>query len=409
MCGKRGEVMQAPCIRIKMLGEFQVTVNGAVVGDSTRSNQIWNLLQYLVAFRHKVITQEELIDAMWEDGTGDPVGALKNRVYRIRNLFAKTGVPGTRDVIRFSAGAYCWNNDLPCEVDAEQFEALCEKAMQPGLAPKEQIALYRNAVDLYGGDFLPATNFMTWVVPLSRHYHSLYFKSVAQLLALYDQKHDYEAMYEVAHRAVGIDRFEETPHQYILISLMGQGCQQQALAHYNYISELFYREMGVGLSDNLRKLYQQISRTVQTGCTDLDVLREQMKEDPAEITGAFYCEYEVFKSLYRIEARAASRKGASIYLGLLGVANIKRQCDLPKDLLERAMETLHRCITCSLRRGDVFSRCSASQYVLMLSPITYEDGQKVLLRIERNFKKMYHSRKVELINNLQPLLPVSDW
>lgn len=153
MCGKRGEVMQAPCIRIKMLGEFQVTVNGAVVGDSTRSNQIWNLLQYLVAFRHKVITQEELIDAMWEDGTGDPVGALKNRVYRIRNLFAKTGVPGTRDVIRFSAGAYCWNNDLPCEVDAEQFEALCEKAMRPGLAQKEQIALYRNAVDLYGGDF----------------------------------------------------------------------------------------------------------------------------------------------------------------------------------------------------------------------------------------------------------------
>ena len=56
MCGKRGEVMQAPCIRIKMLGEFQVTVNGAVVGDSKRSNQIWNLLQYLVAFRHKVIT-----------------------------------------------------------------------------------------------------------------------------------------------------------------------------------------------------------------------------------------------------------------------------------------------------------------------------------------------------------------
>ena len=33
---------------------------------------------------------------VWEDGTGDPVGALKNRVYRIRNLFAKTGVPGTR-------------------------------------------------------------------------------------------------------------------------------------------------------------------------------------------------------------------------------------------------------------------------------------------------------------------------
>ena len=62
--------MQPLRIHIKMLGEFQVLVNDTVIGDSTRSNQIWNLLQYLVAFRHKVITQEELIDAMWEDGTG---------------------------------------------------------------------------------------------------------------------------------------------------------------------------------------------------------------------------------------------------------------------------------------------------------------------------------------------------
>ena len=401
--------MQPPYIHIKMLGEFQVVVNDTVVGDSARSNQIWNLLQYLVAFRRKVITQEELIDAMWEDGTGDPVGALKNRVYRIRNLFAETGVPGAREVIRFSAGSYCWNNSLPCEVDTEQFEALCEKAAQPGLALEEQITLYRRAVDLYGGDFLPAANFMAWVVPLSRHYHSLYFKSVEQLLALYDKQHDYEEMYEVAHRAVSIDRFEETPHKYMLISLMGQGRQQQALMHYNYISELFYREMGVGLSDNLRELYQQISRTVQTGCTDLDLLREQMKEDPAEINGAFYCEYEVFKDLYRIEARAAGRRGSSIYLGLLGVANVKHQCELPKELLERAMSALHHCITASLRRGDVFSRCSASQYVLMLSPVTYEDGQLVLTRIERNFKKTYHSRKVELVNNLQPLIPVNDW
>ena len=401
--------MQPLRIHIKMLGEFQVVVNDTVIGDSTRSNQIWNLLQYLVAFRHKVITQEELIDAMWEDGTGDPVGALKNRVYRIRNLFEKTGVPGARDVILFSAGSYSWNNSLACEVDTEQFVALCEKAVQPGLTPNEQIALYRQAADLYGGDFLPAANFMAWVVPLSRHYHSLYFKIVAQLLDLYEKQHKYDEMYEVAHRAVSIDRFEETPHKYILISLMGQGRQQQALAHYNYISELFYREMGVGLSDNLRDLYQQISRTVQTGCTDLDVLREQMKEDPAEITGAFYCEYEVFKNLYRIEARAAGRRGSSIYLALLGVTNVKQQCELPKDLLERAMDALHRCITGSLRRGDVFSRCSASQYVLMLTPITYEDGQLVLMRIERNFKKLYHSRKVELVNNLQPLIPINDW
>ena len=73
------------------------------------------------------------------------------------------------------------------------------------------------------------------------------------------------------------------------------------------------------------------------------------------------------------------------------------------------MEILYRCIMDSLRRSDVFSRCSASQYVLMLSPLTYEDGQVVLTRIEKNFKHQCHSRRVTLVRNLQPLIPVDEW
>ena len=90
--GKEGIGLQAPCINISMLGEFRVLLGDKQVNASgTRANQIWGLMQYLVAFRHKKRTQEELMDAMWEEGTGDPAGALKNRVYRIRTAFAKAG------------------------------------------------------------------------------------------------------------------------------------------------------------------------------------------------------------------------------------------------------------------------------------------------------------------------------
>ena len=401
--------MQQPCIRIAMLGEFRVTVGDAVVsGGGARANQIWNLLQYLVAFRHKTLSQEEIIDAMWEEGTGDPASALKNRVYRIRTAFAKAGAPYAKDVIRLSGGVYAWNNDLPCQVDTEIFEDCCARAAEPSLPQAQRIALYRQAVDLYKGDFLPAAYFMSWVVPLSRHYHTLYFKSVQSLLELYEATQDYEAMYEVADSASGIDKFEETPHKYILLSLMGQGKQAQALNYYNYVSDLFYREMGVGLSEELRALYQEIAKTAKTARTDLDVLREDMREDPSSINGAFYCEYEVFINLYRIEARAAGRHGSSTYLGLLGLS-APEGGEPSREALERGMEALYRCIMDSLRRGDVFSRCSASQYVLLLSPITYEDGQVVLTRIEKNFKRIYHSRKVALVRNLQPLIPVDEW
>lgn len=397
--------MQLPCIQVSLLGEFRVSVGGKQVnaGD-TRANQIWGLLQYLIAFRHKKLTQEELIDAMWEEGTGDPAGALKNRVYRIRTAFAKAGAPYAKEVIRLVAGAYSWNNDLPCEIDTEQFEECCARAADTSLATGRRIELYRRAVELYRGDFLPAASFMAWVVPLSQHYHTLYLDSVEALLQLYEEQKDYSAMYEVAVKATAIDRFEEMPHKYLMLSLMGMGKQAQALTYYNQISELFYREMGVGLSQELRGLYQQISQTTQTSCTDLDILREDMREDPSGITGAFYCEYEMFKNLYRIEARSAGRSGSSIYLGLLGLVGMDGE-ELSRDLQDRGMEMLYRCIMDSLRRGDVFSRCSGSQYMLMLSPITFEDGQMVLTRIEKNFKQMYHSRKVRLIRNLQPLIP----
>lgn len=126
--------LQQPCIRIAMLGEFRVTVGDAVVsGGGARANQIWNLLQYLVAFRHKTLSQEEIIDAMWEEGTGDPASALKNRVYRIRTAFAKAGAPYAKDVIRLSGGVYAWNNDLPCQVDTEIFEDCCARAAEPSL------------------------------------------------------------------------------------------------------------------------------------------------------------------------------------------------------------------------------------------------------------------------------------
>lgn len=404
--GKEGIGLQASCINISMLGEFRVLLGDKQVNASgTRANQIWGLMQYLVAFRHKKRTQEELMDAMWEEGTGDPAGALKNRVYRIRTAFAKAGAPFAKEVIRLVNVAYCWNNDLPCEVDTEQFEQYCSRAADTALPVDQRIALYCQAVELYRGDFLPAASFMSWVVPLSRHYHTLYFNAVQTLLDLYDQTKNYVEMYRVANRAVAIDQFEEMPHKYILISLFRLGKQAQALSYYNQISELFYREMGVGLSEEMRTLYQQISQTTQTARTDLDILREDMREDSEGVDGAYYCEYEIFKTVYRIEARSARRNGSSTYLGLLGLVGMDG-AELSHDLLERGMDALHRCIVESLRCGDVFSRCSGSQYVLMLSPITFEDGQMVLTRIEKNFKQLYHSRKVRLIRNLQPLIPI---
>ena len=62
--GKDGFMTKAEnetVFHIEMLGGFKLTVGDKVISDTiSRTHQLWNLLEYLIAFRHKTISQEEL-------------------------------------------------------------------------------------------------------------------------------------------------------------------------------------------------------------------------------------------------------------------------------------------------------------------------------------------------------------
>ena len=58
--------------------------------------------------------------------------------------------------------------------------------------------------------------------------------------------------------------------------------------------------------------------------------------------------------------------------------------------LDSTMKRLLEAINQSLRRGDVVSRYSGAQYVILLPSITYEDGTMVM---ERIIKQYYQSNR----------------
>ena len=150
---------EAELIHISMLGEFRVRSGGQQVSESrNRARLLWNLLEYLVAFRHRDVPQEELIGVLWQDDKIDnPSGALKNLVYRIRTVLSSQGISQAKKMILCRRGAYAWNNSLPTVVDVEEFERLVQKADGEGGRPREQLALYLEALSFYKGDFLPKT------------------------------------------------------------------------------------------------------------------------------------------------------------------------------------------------------------------------------------------------------------
>jgi GGDEF domain-containing protein len=70
------------------------------------------------------------------------------------------------------------------------------------------------------------------------------------------------------------------------------------------------------------------------------------------------------------------------------------------------MDSLFEVIKSSLRRGDVFSRFSVTQFVLMLPTLTYENCEMVMERVIRRYKQAYRAKAAEIVANVQPLSPV---
>lgn len=378
---------QEGVIRISMLGEFRLQSGGQQVCESrNRARLLWNLLEYLVAFRHRDVPQDELIGVLWHDSEIDnPFGALKNLVYRIRMVLSSQGIPQAKKMILCRRGAYSWNNSLPTVVDAEEFERLIQKAEGKDVHPQEQLDLCLKALSCYKGDFLPKSASEEWVIPLSTYYRGLYVKCVEKTAQLLTKVGRYQEIVDIAQQAIVVDQFEEAFHRVLLCALTAMGSYQRAMAHYEHICGLFYRELGVKPSEELQELYQDLVQNTLQAETNLETVKEELQETSLK-QGVFFCEYEVFKNIYQLQARVAERTGQSVFLLLLTACGTDGEPLSPK-ALSSGMDQLQSCLLRSLRRSDVASRCSATQFVVMLSALSAENGLMVQQRIVSRFTK----------------------
>lgn len=371
---------------------------------SVGSKSIWTLLQYLIRHRSRAVTNTELIELLYpEDRSDQPQSALKTLVHRTREKLGQLGYLDGKEILCQRSGGYFWNPDIPIRVDAEGFESLVKGAASLETDPKEQLRLRLEAVALYKGDFLPDLAFDAWVLPVSAYYHYLYADTAALCLESLTEQGQYGSMVSLAQNAVAIEPFEERLYYYLILSLMHTNQIAAAKAQYESMVKRFQSEFGVTPSERLQELYKKLSASRNGVELDLGVIREQMREVERR-SGAFYCEYEFFKDIYRLEVRSAARAGAPIHICLMNVSG-KDQASLSKRVHDNVMKKLSESIQASLRSGDVYSRYSLSQYVILLPNASLENGHAVMERILRKFRQIGSYPQAEITYSLQCLAP----
>ena len=392
-----------PTIYVHTLGGFSIEAGGNVINDSSnQSKKPWALLEYLIIFQKKDISPAELVQVVWPDDPGvNPAGALKTLMFRSRKLLEPLDIPPQKLLIQ-QRGTYAWTREFTTVLDIDEFEAICTRVLNESLPEEEALSLCLTGIKLYRGDFLPKAEYESWVIPISTYYHTLYQKLIHYTINLLTAREAFTQITSLCQTAISIEPFDEEFRYHLVYSLYRDGLIHQALEEYNNTLDLFYNKFSISPSDHFKDLYKIIRDDEQGICLNLDHIQRLLSEEC--FGGAFYCEYPVFRDLFQLERRAIDRTGDSIYLCMLTVTGLNGKV-FKTTILNKAMEHLEAAIRGSLRRSDVFTRYSISQYLILLPTITSEMAEMVLKRIITNFRKVYNRKDVTVKFCLQPLKP----
>lgn len=392
-------------VQVQMFGRFTLCVNEVRIDDSAnRSYKVWLLLAYLICHRDRVVTQEELVELLWgeDHDSPNPMGALKTTLHRVRTTLDQLFPSAGHDLIVRKNGTYAWTDQIETEVDVTLFEELYQKA-QTACEESTRMDCLLQALALYQGDFLSKLASKTWVISASAYYHELYIKALLEALPLLEGQQRFREAAELCRTALGISPYQEPVYQHLMQSLLALGDQKSAVLAYEEMSDLLLADLGVLPSEESRAIYREAIKTVNDRVISPGTLTDQLRER-APAKGALICDYDFFKLLYQVEARSVARSGDAIHIALLSMTGEDGE-DLVKRSLGHAMDNLQEQIRLNLRRGDTVSRCSASQFILMLPRANYENSCMVCERILRAFSRQYPHSPAHLHYTVQPIEP----
>ena len=346
---------------VNMFGDFTIKSDDKIVSDTeNRSRKLWFLLAYLIYNRHRVVKPNELIDVLWGENErgANSVGALKTLFYRARSVLDTLWDGAGKQLILNQSNGYIWNSDFELLLDYERFDAL-NKAIDASdeVLLDESIELLK----IHRGEFLNRLSSELWVIPIATYYHNSYVSTLLRILPLLLDAHRYDEVIDFCHTAVLLEPYNEEIHCHYMRAYVESGHQKRAIEIYQKLSDRLLSELGIIPSAETRRIYHSFARSVL-------------------------------------------RSGIAVHLALFTLVPRKDK-ELSVNKRERIIANFGETIRCSLRRGDAASRCSASQYVVLLPRANYEDSCKVCERIAKSYYQNYTRLDAEFRFEVFPILP----
>ncbi len=381
-------------MNIKMMGDFCLELDGNLITEKdNRSKKIWLLLAYFILNQNKKTSEKDIISFLWEDEgkVTNTTSAVKTTIHRLRSMLNGLSVGIGSNLIIYADKSYGWNPEVPISLDIDEFRRLCLS---------EDLSNRLLALSIYD-ELLPSFCNAAWLKERAAEHHSTYVTAVKSCCRTLFEQEQFEETAEICRRALTFEKLDEEIYRYLLQSLVSLGDYSEVVRTYESVSNLLIEKYGIVPSDELRTIYRQVLHTADMKYMPIDQIRESLREQE-EASGAFLLEYDFFKTVYQTFARSVSRMEYGAHIAIFSVKEPEGK-DLQERSIHVAVSNLQAQIMQNVRKGDSVTKCSSTQFIVLLPNCDYANGCMVSERIVSSFYRKHPHSPVEIIYSVQPV------
>lgn len=382
-------------LTIHMLGEFTIENDvNRFPKDRKKSVQVMLLIAYLIAHRNSMVTKSTLIEILWpQHDIDNPEGALRNLVYRARKEMAAffPAQPKMRCIIS-KGNAYAWNIDVPQIIDIDDMQELCERIG----SEKNMEDMRMDALQLcsrYAQNFMHEFRHELWILQQRSFYQEMLLQAVEHACQTYLENKRYEYIIEICSYIDFKSFYNSQIHECKLYAYYEMDQIALALSYYHSVVDMYYSDMGMKPTEKMREIYQKLSQRSLQNSLNVNTLEKSLNEDRFD-NGAFYCDFDIFRSIYQINQRSAKRSTRARYLVLLSL--VCEEEGLKEKVIQEESEILYKVIMEDLRKNDVFSRCNTTQFAIIVATAKEEGCVKAIDRIASKYEMKKKHKEMSL-------------
>lgn len=387
-------------LKVKLLGGLKI-FNGKVEFpyEKKRSSQVDLLIVFLIINRNKSVTNLQLIDYLWPSGNSNkPEGALRNLVYRARKEMKQFFED--IDCIKSKGHRYFWNLEVDCNVDYEDILKLCNKVEKKN-DPYQKYEICLDLITKYNSEILPELNYNEWIVEMNNSLSRNCLEAILNTLLVLANHNKYEEILKICNHQNCLKLKDLRIYQIQLYAYYKTNKIDLGLSFYHKVVDYYYSKYGIEVSHKLKKIYKMLIDTTSSIQIDVEELEKSLVSDNNDDENTFYCDFDVFKNIYQINARSAKCSMKARILALLTVVDTSNSLD--EKSINNEVDILKDVISNSLRKNDVFSKFNMTQYSLILASSDLEGAQIAIDKTISRYNERKKHDEVILISDLKKI------